>query len=265
MRTLGEILPMSVGTALAFEGEEGKHAIPKADTFLINLRTLIRNVHGAFSKDDPQIEDIDVLKSALLEDIKQIASTITEIAPRSVIHVEIYYPSYKSLGQKYPHANIWKPRTPKQIALNDLYEKVAKSFIKDHSSLVTLTDVGLPTFKGKGLVITHHPIDIADTESWGRLTLLESHSGVAKPYLQWNSKLTGKETANYNIPLNRMTIQVFGDNSVNFLGQSNAVKKLVRDLAVKAGWTSATTPQRCRSSINTYLTGVDKKGLLLFW
>lgn len=265
MRELGAELPMSFGTAMAFEGEEGKHAIPLTDSFLINLRTLIRNVHGAFSKDDPQLTDVTALKAALLEDIKEIAKAITTIAPRTTMSIEIYYPSYKSLASKFPHASIWKPRTEKQIALNKLYDDVAAAFIKDHGELVTKTDCGLPSFKGKGLVITHHPVDLALTDSWGRLTLLETHSGVVKPYLLWNSKLTGGEVPNYNIPLNRMTIQVFGDKSVNFLGQSNGIKKLVRDLAVKAGWTSATTPQRCRSSINTYLQGVDKKGLLLFW
>lgn len=265
MRDLGEVYAMSIGTAQAFEGEEGKHAIPNADSFLINLRTLIRNAHGAYSKDDPQINDVDALKKAVLDDIKEIARALTVISPRSTMNIEIYYPTYKSLAQKFPHASIWKATTEKQKALQSLYEKVAKAFIKDHKELVTNTDCGMPAFKGKGLVITHHPVDLALTDGWGRLSLLETHSGVVKPYLLWNTKLTGGEEANYNIPLNRMTIQVFGDKSVNFLGQNQAIKKLVRDLAVKAGWTSATTPQRCRSSINTYLTGVDKDGLLLFW
>lgn len=264
MRDLGE-LGMSYGTSLAFESDEAKHIIPKSDTFLINLRTLIRNVHGAYKSDDEQINDLDSLSEALMEDVRIMATTISQLAPRSTHHVEIYYPSYKSLGRKFPKADLWKPKTEKQIALHDLYDKVAARFIKEHPELVTLTDCGAPDFKGKGLIITHHVVDLVLTDAWGRLNLLETHSGAVKPYLLWNTKLTGKTGENYNIPLNRMTIQVFGDKSTNFIGQKQGIKKLVKDLAEKANWTSATTPQRCRSSINVYCTGIDKEGLLLFW
>ncbi|UVD32265.1 hypothetical protein [Vibrio phage phiKT1028] len=262
MRELGE-LGMSVGTSLAFESDEAKHAIPETDTFLINLRTLIRNTHGAYPKDDPLINDIDSLKAALIEDIKLIATTISEIAPRSTINVEIYYPSYNSLGRKFPHATLWKPKTDKQKELHQLYDDIAEEFIKEYPTLVTKTDCGMPEFKGRGLVITHHVVDLVLTEGWSRLRLLESQTGAVKPYLMWYTKLTGSN--NESIPLNRMTIQVFGDKSTNFLGQSLAIKKLVKDLASKANWTSATTPQRCRSSINTYMSGVDRDGLMLFW
>lgn len=262
MRELGE-LGMSFGTSMAFESDEAKHIIPKSDTFLINLRTLIRNVHGAYKKDDPQINDLDSLKAALMDDIRLMAEVVSKIAPRSTLHMEIYYPSYKSLDRKFPKADLWKPRTAKQVALNDLYDDLAAAFIKDHPELVTLTDCGAPEFKGRGLIITHHVVDLVLTEAWGRLNLLETHSGTVKPYLLWNTKLSGND--NYNIPLNKMTIQVFGDKGTNFLGQSQAIKKLVKDLAQKASWTSASTPQRCRNSISTYLTGVDKEGLLMFW
>lgn len=262
MRELGE-LGMSYGTSMAFETEEAKHAIPLADTLLINLRTLVRNVHNAYSSDDPLANDMDSLSAALLEDVKIIASSLAEISPRKAVHVEVYYPSYKSMKSKFPHADLWTPRTDKQKALNTLLEGVAKAFIKEYPSLVTLTDCGMPDFKGKGLVITHHVVDLVLTDAWSRLNLLESQTGAVKPYLMWYTKLTG--SGNENIPLNRMTIQVFGDKSTNFFGQKAGIKKLVKDLAEKANWTSATTPQRCRNSISTYLTGVDQKGLLLFW
>lgn len=262
MRDLG-LLGMSYGTSSAFESDEAKHIIPKSDTLLINLRTLIRNVHSAYDAEDPLATDITSLFTALVEDVKGIGEALKVIAPRTPLHVEIYYPAYKHLDRKFPKADLWKPTTEKQIALHRLYDQVAEKFLKDYSSLVTRTEVGPPEFKGKGVIITHHAVDLVVNNSWGRLNLLESHEGVVKPFLQWNTKLTGND--NWNIPLNRMTIQIFGDRSTNFKSQSIKIKRLVKDLAEKAGWTSATTPDRCRNSINTYLTGVDRAGLLLYW
>lgn len=260
MRELGE-LGMSFGTSQAFESQEGKFALSNTDSLLINLRTLIRNAQSAFQDEASAKTNPGAIKDAVMDDIKLITKALIEIAPRKPINLKVYYPSYKGLKSIFPKADLWEPTTEKQKAMVKLFDDTAKLLIKEYPSLFTLTDSRLEAFTGKGVVITHHPVDLVLTDSWNRLSLLETHSGTVKPHIMWYTKLTGKDLE--NMPLNKLTIQVFGDQSTNFKSSSNAIKKLVRDLAVKARWTSATTPERVKTSIDVFTTGVDKVGLQL--
>lgn len=261
MRELGE-LGMSIGTSLAFESDESKFNLQRTDNLYLNVRTLIRNAAGAYPKDDRMAWDANSIATAVLEDLKAIGDVMEPIIKNRAINLVIYYPSYSGLKSMFPKADLWEPTKEKQIQIAKLYQRVWEELKKRQPSLFTETNVTLPSFVGLCTVVTHHPVDLATCVGYQRLTLLESHTGTAKPYILWNTKLTGGNEL-FNIPLNKFTIQVFGDKSVNFKSSSHAIKTLVKDLAAEGKWTTMTSIERIRLTINTKTDGVTKAGLLL--
>lgn len=267
MRALGG-LEMSVGTSLAFEGEFSS-GIAGVDSLLLNLNTLIRNAREAFQEVDLKFITPGDLKKytkdtldAVKDDIGRIAKFVQDKQGQRVINIVIYSPTYKSLKSKYSRAKLWEPRTTIQLNKAKIDKEVTEALLKEYKDFIVVTDINLPEFAGKGAIITHHPVDLVQTKSTLRLYLIESYTGAIKPYTKWYTKLTGSETLS-NMPLNKLTIQVFGDNGVNFFSDRQAIKNLVREVAEKGQWSSGISLDRVRSTINNYTTGIDKAGLLL--
>lgn len=261
MRELGD-LGMSIGTSLAFESQEGQFNLATTDNLYINLRTLVRNAIGAYDKDDLDRYKVDPVVEAVVSDLKAMGSAMKDIAKMKAVNLVIYYPSYNGLKSKFPKADLWEPTKEKQKAYQSLMEKVVKEIKAKFPNVIKDIDYRIPDFSGKCTVITHHAVDLTTTEGYQRLSLLETHSGIVKPYILWNTKLTGGPEL-YNIPLNTFTIQIFGDRSTNFKSSSKAIKDLVKNLADVGKWTTASTMSRIRSTVLTHTTGVTQAGLLL--
>lgn len=257
-RTLSS-LPISVGTGLAIESLV-QTPLYKYSTFLINIKTLIRNAKDSYDKEyNPKVDEI---VEAVSEDMKGIAEALASL--KLVEHLELvyYYPSYKDLRRLFPLANLKEPKTELQIKEHKLVEDVGKKIINKYEKIIKRNNVLLPDFKGKAIIITHHPVDLATSKSYTRLNLLESHTGLIKSFPEFYTKLTnGKEL--YNIPLNKLTIQIFGDNATDFYAvKSLSVKNAIKDLANKANWSSASTPSFVYSSIKSLNNSPDKDILL---
>jgi len=209
MRTLGAY-NLSVGTSLALENE-ASNELGLTESFLVNLRTLVRNVMAAYESKDTITFD-QVLKDTR-SDLGELARWLDQNAAGRTLSFIVYYPTYKSLASSYPKADLVTPKTrkPKAQEAVGLLERVCDALYKQYPKQIQRTDVSLPKFDGRGLIITHHTVDLTFTPSITRLKLLESYTGVAKPYTKWYTKLTGGNKL-YFIPFNRLTIQVFGDN-----------------------------------------------------
>ncbi|MNZ57992.1 hypothetical protein D3C78_759890 [compost metagenome] len=83
-------------------------------------------------------------------------------------------------------------------------------------------------------------MDLLQRYKFSSLTLLESHTGAAKPPALWYTKLTnGKELE--HIPFDRMTLQFFGDNGNLFTGYPIKFRRIMLDIAKKNRWTALTT------------------------
>ena len=259
MRNVGA-LGMSVGTSLAFEGEGGL-AVPSSDNLLLNLRTIIRNAHQAYDDIEEGYNETNVY-DAVVEDLIKIGNWLNEVRGNKPIAMTVYYPSYQSLNKKFRYAGLWEPTSEKQQRYARFVDRISSKLLKEYPKLILSLDCSFPEFSGKGIVITHHPVDLTFTSGTTRLYLLESHTGTLKPYTQWYTKLTGGDDL-YYMPFNHLTIQVFGDKSTNFKSSSQGIKKLVKDLAITAKWTSATSYDRVRSSINGLSMSTDKAGLQL--
>ena len=251
-------LGMSAGTSLAFEGEY-QSEIVSVDALLFNLRTLIRNAHGAFTAATPTTKDI---LEAVKDDIVKIGKWVEERRGTRPISMTIYFPSYKSLKREYGKADLWEPTKDNQLAYAKVVEEVGKSLCDEYKGLIKQTDCDFPNFSGNGIVMTHHVVDLTFTSAVTRLHLLESHTGKLKPYTEWYSKLTGGNELFY-IPFNHLTIQIFGDKSTNFKSSKLALKNLVKQMAQASRWTSATSYERVKFTVRSLPGGADKAGLLM--
>lgn len=260
-RTVGT-LGISVGTSLALE-MGALSTLRNTDTILFNLRTLARNARESYAKEDKEFNDPSVLAKEVGEDIAFLAKYVETNRRGKPVKFIIYYPSYKGLSSKYPKADIkdHTKGTAKQQATYETIKKTCDKVFEKYEKLIVETDVGMPTFSGNGIVLTHHPVDLCETLSPTRLKLLESYTGVLKAYPDWNTKLTGGSKL-YNIPLNRLTIQVFGDNSTDFQSSIVGIREIVKRIAHDSNWTTATSSARVRTCIMNLPLGVERSGLI---
>lgn len=261
MRSLGA-LGMSIGTSLAIEQPEAAAQIRASDVIIFNLLTLIRNAHDAYeSKEERALLKPEQLMEDVVNDLKMLSRWLEEVRKTKPLQLVVYYPSYFSMKFKFPLADLAKRETENQKKFDKLSSKTADLIYDKYKKLIERTDVGMPSFKGKGIVLTHRVVDLAVHDHVARLTLMESYTGKLKPYTQWYTKLTGGKEL-YFLPFNKLTIQIFGDKSTDFASSSKAIKELVKKLAHEFNWTPATTVSRCRININMLPDGIDKAALL---
>ena len=238
----------------------------KFQTLLMNIRTLVRNAREAYEELPKEKELFDAVK----DDITGIANFIVSLNLKTLLDLKFYYPSYNSLPRTFPLAKLKemdpkkliKPNEQKRRIEIELDNSVIKSILNEFKNFIVQVDTIVPQFSGDGLIITHHPVDLVTTESYHRLHLLESHTGAIKNYTLFNTKLTnGKEMP--NIPLNKLTIQIFGDNATNFFSQSQSVKKEVKALADSVPWSSGSTPSFVANSIRRMPSSSPDRAILL--
>lgn len=256
-------LGISVGTSLCLEAGT-LQSFRNVDEVLFNLRTLVRNARESYTREESEFNDVDQLTKDVAGDITFLAKYVETHRNGRPVKMIVYFPTYKGIDGKYPKADIKDPLkgTDKQKEEEQIIFKVCEAIQKKYEKLIVKTDVGMPSFGGNGIVLTHHPVDLCETSGVTRLKLLESYTGVLKSYPDWYTKLTnGKKLM--GIPLNRLTIQVFGDNSTNFKASSSGIREVVKRLADDHNWTSATSMSRVRSTIAGLPPGIERSGLML--
>ncbi|QYN80023.1 hypothetical protein PQD71_gp130 [Kosakonia phage Kc263] len=258
-RTKGTV-PISVGTALAFEVLPGTD-MKRYHSLLINLRTIVRNARQAYDQYTPTVNE---LFQACKEDIVGLAEFIVSMKLKTDLELKLYYPSYRGLPRLFPLAklkNVEREGTEKQKAIHTLEKNVLDKLLVEFDKGIIKVDSTIPPFAGQALIITHHAVDLVTSESYSRLNLLESHTGTIKNYTLFYTKLTGSDKLT-NIPLSKLTIQIFGDNSTNFYAHSIAVKNEIKQLAEAARWSTASPPGQVARSIRS-LNNSPEKDILL--
>lgn len=258
LRSTG-LLPLSIGTSLAVEAlsdrqdpDTGKVIpAPELPDFLwVNLRTIIRNLHGAIENRELRnaLDPEDFIDVAVQE--CEFLVTHLEELSREKTKVVFYYSQPTDIETIFPHANI-KQRTSKgAVTAAAQYAAIEDSAIellhtelqrRGHDSREFKTLI-----KGDSthaFVITHCPIDLLAEKDFLSLTLVESHTGRLKKRPEWNTKL-GKQDGVELMPFNELTLQVFGDNSVFLSPMAMAFKKELIQLAKKYSWTPLTTREK---------------------
>lgn len=249
-RALGEKLPISVATALPFEAllESG---YGNSQVVYINLHTLFRNLHGCIAAEAQNtLPAKDFIRGMVLE-MRFLKDHVKEIS-RGLSEAVFYLPTYRTLQKEFPRANLRAANTDRQRAYKILNAAVLRPFIDNHKELeaetgltVTKTEIGPPKDMKSAMVVTHHVVDLL---SMPRDTiLLESHTGLQKPWTRWNTKLlNGNQLV--RIPFNRLTLQVFGDKT-DFSPMASKVKAALLLLAEERQWGPQTTDERVAWSI----------------
>lgn len=263
-------LPLSIGTSLAVEviggGSEETPPSPERE-FLpeelwINLRTLFRNLYNGMN---PELRR-GVLGShfipTMLQEIEQIFTYVSDVR-QDQTKVIFYHCSYRSMGREFPRAKLKEASTELQRLYAALEYEVCETILKEHKETFDIRtfDIKIIGSSRHAWVMTHAPVDLLWNRSFSKLVLLESHTGALKTRTQWYTKLTnGKEL--HRIPFNRLSLQIFGDNSTHFLSMPQAFKKPLLELSEQYHWTQATTMEKIRYNISGMSDHFGKQILL---
>ena len=256
-RTIGEVLPLSIGTALALEILSKENDLLKEyDVLYINLHTVLRNLMGAFIK-TPTKTDAGNISQCFVEEYETLLSIVKSHFPKE-LNFCIFYPRYKSLHNIFQYANIKKPITNLQKEKALIEEIAFKKLLKKYPD-IHQGDCKMFGNNQRGLVLTHLPIDLLSASSFRKLSLLESHTGVIKNRPQWITKINNK--GNLNLPFNTLTLTILGDGKM-FGALGNPFNKHLFELAEKGKWTTLTTKERIKFDIEKLRNKADVKILM---
>lgn len=268
---------VSVGTTIAMETiipgwpvfDPARVAPPKVslhgyNRVMFNLWTLARNLLASVPREERDKVLPQDAGEVLAEEAWEVVSAV-EKATAGAVKGLVYFPSYKGLEREYPKGRIRKNTTDKQKAsqamLEGMCEVAAKILETNHKASFARYDVQLrPEGFGTTMILTHFPSDLLSEHRMGKVTLLESHTGVVKPKNLWYTKLFNGKTMS-NMPFNAMTLQVFGDDH-HFHPWEPKIKNAILEMAQKNRWSWATTSSRIRLDVRSYPDALFAKALI---
>lgn len=267
LREMGAV-EVSIATSLALEGCIGEHPDRPLDYRPLdqgveeiwwNLRTLIRNYLGALPKEVRERVRGRDLATGLIREMETIEHWVVNES-QGRVNSRFYYPGYGGLYRKYPKGNPRVIKTELQIRNAQIESEAAKT-VFDQEPSVNLFECGyeLPRLNKHVWLVTHYPTDLLNRGRFRELELLESHTGVVKPFTLWYTKLHGKDLE--RMPFNALTLQVFGDGLI-FSPLHPKVRETVRELAERYQWTPLTTRDKIRFSIEQVPHPADRAALL---
>ncbi|HWT39883.1 MAG TPA: hypothetical protein VN081_01225 [Dongiaceae bacterium] len=272
-RVLGQY-PISVATSLALESAFGHYPekppvnpapIMAVKNIWFNVRTLIRNFIGALPTDYQEKLSADDIQVGLMEEMNMIEQVVATQS-QGYCNCVFYMCDYSRVVQTMSSAWHKTPKTPKQILYSRREDKIIKS--------LSLAPIAQPIRKfnyelrsqnnqfPKSFIVTHLPIDLLSRYSFQSLQLLESHTGAIKNPGEWNTKLTNGAKELPNIPFNRFTLQLFGDNGHMFHAGPQRLRDIVLHIAKRDQWTSVTTSERVSFSVRNIPNDVDRGSLM---
>lgn len=254
-REKGQV-PISIGTSLAIEAGGGVYPdrpeVPepftRAKLLWINLRTLVRNLYGCLPTDVKETVLPDDLWEYALEEMAIIPAAVTNMSKGNT-SVVYYASDYKHLERKFPGAIIKQPRTVRQQLQQRVEDSTLRIMLERNRDFdVQLFDFAISGQFPASFIITHLPVDLLARYQFERLELLESHTGAIKGPAAWHTKLTNGRSLP-NIPFNKFTLQLFGDNGNMFSPQAISLRNEMLDKAKQWNWTNVTTMDRIRDTV----------------
>lgn len=239
-RTMG-LYAASVATSLALEGLCGTgecvdtnkgFKVNNYSTLFVNLRTIIRNAIGSFDYED----QMSLLTRDIVKAVEQDFEVINKEAPEH-LHIVPYLCTHKSLNKEFKGKHR-QYETPRQKTMFAIEEAAVLKLYESNKEGILEFDIEL---KGdsRTIILTHHPIDLLSAHKFPELVLLESHEGKLKEQPAWTSKLrTVKNPA--VIPFNKVTLQMFADNSM-FMPQPKKMRDVLEKIGAKRKWNASTS------------------------
>jgi len=247
-RAFSENEPLSIATGIAIDSvlgllEEAKDPEPpilKYDIFLVHIRTIYRNLIGSVPTELRNKLTPLALAEVMSTEMRVIETLISE-ATEGRCEIRFYHCNYSSIMNDFSRSLPKIPTTPGQKASTALEFSTYQALKEDIVSKppIDYWNRKFPEIGGRGIVLTHYPVDLLNRYRFESLHLLESHTGAIKPPALWNTKLRegwGLE----QLPFDRMTLQMFGDN-IQFSPMNKKIRMTLFNIAVKKKWNHATT------------------------
>lgn len=261
-RALGELLPISIATALAIESLLGKNPdapveedhLDEFDSLYINVRTLVRNMIGAIQTEDKNINlSPELVMEYVINEMITIQAIMAEDASDN--NVIFYAPSYAEVfKKKYKHGIIKEYKTKGQSYLLERELHVQRNIVDEVKEMDTEfsileLDTEHSTDRVNVAMLTHYPIDLLSRYKFSNLLLIESHTGALKGPGEWYTKLTGYKDRPPT-PFDKAMLQIFGDGTT-FLSAARKLRTAVIELAQKHKWTYRSTEDLVKFSART--------------
>lgn len=242
MRTFGEKVSISVGTALTIEKSLLVDPAPPIKHLWINFRTLFRNLYSAYGEDG-----INVPKEQLMDELVLEAHIIRELL-YGIVDVIYYATDDEALPKMFPLALVKGPETKAQRIYANL-ERLAISAGLNDRSLGVQRYIQLIKGNGsKAWMLSHYPLNLMSRYEFSELALISSYSGEVWEPKDWTKKLS-KNKDYHTLPFNLLTIQVIGDGAVQFFSQKPSMKNSLMHIATKGKWKPTTSRDKIVSDL----------------
>lgn len=224
--------------------------------WLVNLRTLVRNYVESFEETEYYNLSANSIAYGLVDEVNNLRAVLAEVAPS--VTLRIYYPNYRGIKHKYPYAIHREATTEKAKAKEKQVAELIR--ITQGKFVVEPTDCNLPMITSNAIVTTHYPADLLAKRGHGTLDLLESYTGTLKDKSKWSSKLTGSDRAEVAaLPFNKLTVQLFGDQSSQFKSAPKKMKEEILELAKKKDWSTLSSDEYIGVCLNSLFDPIAKK------
>lgn len=247
-REFHEEEPLSIATGVAIISSlgrlpEAKDKVPPVTEhkhLLVHTRTLFRNILGAMPSAVRYELTEETIAEAITTEMRVIEHLVKEVS-EGKCEVTFYECSYSNIMSEFGNSLPKIPRTKIQKYLHALELNTLKHLKKEviNKPEIKYWNRKFPSFSGDALILTHFPVDLFNRYSFRNLRLLESHTGAIKGPALYATKLR-EGWGLQNIPFDRMTIQLFGDNQ-HFSPMYKKIRMVIYNLAIKNNWTWATT------------------------
>jgi hypothetical protein len=249
---VGGGMPLSIGTSIALETMIPPINTPYDETrkppkpirqltrfkfFYVNVLTLFRNLTSSIEAMDlDKMNETDLLL-LLSEELEFIRSIVKEYSPLTKV---IFY--HYNLSTLYEHPELSKrlrvPRTHKQLMYYDLETKITNRLCLGDGRIRRLSNFLVVRPSQKAIIITNYSIDLLQRRP--TLILLESHTGITKGPMQFNTKM-------FPMPKQSMAFLPFVGSTIMIFGTKDIIKPLpiskrqiIYDIGKKKRWTPMT-------------------------
>jgi len=270
-RVVGQY-PLSIPTSLALEAmfdiypdrpPLGYQPILRYQEVGFNIRTLFRNLASSASNEVMASVMPPSIASALIDEMGVIVDIINENTGGKVKTV-FYYSNYSGLDTHFKHGVLRLDNTDKQKEYTLIHNLTIKFLLDRHKQNpiadIRLFDLELKTDnKPRCLMVTHYAIDLLSEKEFSKLTLMESHAGHLKEKSQFYTKYYDSKELS-QIPFRKDLLQVFGDKTL-FRPMDIRLRRDIIELAKKYDWSSVTTTEKIRYSVDQLLNPFFKETL----
>lgn len=258
--------PVSIGTSLVLEsiadgpGEpyDKERKVPdrvslgEYDTWLVNVDTLLRNLLSATTDKIPTREYRDI-GPTVIDEMNVIWEVATGVS--STINVIFYKVRYEDVYRRLKEPV--RPRIPttdKQALFREQMTAGWKGILDSGwaNNIKTFpTKISLPGSRNT-LITTSYPWDLLSVKFLKNLDLLESHTGVLKKSVAFNSKYHRMGNHRWhNLPWDEKLLYFLGD-SVMFSPAPVTMRRILKGVSEERGWTPTMSRLKLEREIKSY-------------